>query len=385
RALTHFSKLIEFHAGTDEAVEALMRSGLIHLRLKNFASAQLQFEKLLAQKRDRFDLQGRYWLVRTLENTDKERFAVEAKILMDRYPFSYYGLRLNAELNKGEYTWPQASVVVPAGSGDMWLVGDQVKAWNRFKVLTKAGWLLEAQSEVQGLPLSKNPYLEYQYAKYMSLNNQYPAAIRAMNDAMDLENSLRAPESLSLVFPKNYSTWIEAESKKYNLNPILIRSLIRQESAFGIRALSVSNAQGLMQLIPGTAQDVARRLGMKKLDFPEDVFRPEINIPLGTFYISSMIDQFGGNVPFALAAYNAGPTKMKIFAEAREEIRTARDKPTSSPLDEIWFDELPWSETSFYIKAILRNSLLYKLIDAAKIDWTLVLWQDLHSKKPTLK
>lgn len=387
RALTHFSKLIEFHSGTDEAAEAMLRSGLINLRLKNFATAKSHFEKLLSQKKDRYDLLARYWLVRSLENIDKEkeRAISEAKTLVERYPFSYYGLRLAAEGNKGEYLWPNATSAIPANSGLMWVAGDQKAAWNRFKALTKAGWLLEAQSEVSLLPISKNPWLEAQYAKFMAKSFQFPVVIRWLSEAMDLENSLRSPEVLSAVYPKSFSTWIEAEAKKYNLNPILIRSLIRQESAFGIRALSTSNAQGLMQLIPPTAQEVARRLGMKKLEFPEDVFRPEINIPLGTTYISMMLDQFSGSVPFALGAYNAGPTKMRIFMEARSEVKELAAKPSSNPMDEIWFDELPWTETSFYIKAILRNTLLYKLLDSEKVDWNLVLWQDLHNKKAIIK
>jgi soluble lytic murein transglycosylase len=387
RAQMHFAKLIEFHAGTEEAAEALLRSGLISLRLKSFTTAKTQFEKLLMQKKDRFDLLGRYWLVRSLENIDKEneRAVAEAKALADRYPFSYYGLRLTAEANKGQYLWPNTTSPLPANVGELWLTGEQKHSWNRFKYLTRAGWLLEAQSEIQQMPLTKNPWLEYQYAKFMSKSFQFPVAIRWMSEAMDMENSLRSPETLSYVYPKAFSPWIEGEAKKYNLNPVLIRSLIRQESAFGIRAQSTSNAQGLMQLIPPTAQDVARRLGLKKLEFPEDVFRPEINIPLGTFYISMMLDQFSGNVPFALGAYNAGPAKMKIFMEARDEVKKLAAKGSSNPMDEIWFDELPWTETSFYIKAILRNTLLYKLLDSAKVDWNLVLWQDLHNKKANLR
>lgn len=389
RAQLHFSKLIEFHSGTDEAAEAMLRSGLISLRLKNFSTAKSHFERLLGQKKDRYDLLGRYWLVRALENLEKEkgreRAAVEAKNLTERYPFSYYGIRLTAEYNKGEYLWPNAATSQPSGSAQLWLLGEQKQTWRRFKKLTGAGWLLEAQSEVGDLPLTNNPWLEYHYAKFMAKSSQFPVAIRWMSGAMDNETSLRSPETLSLIFPKAFTPWIETEAKKYNLNSILIRSLIRQESAFGIRAMSTANAQGLMQLIPSTAQDVARRLGMKKLEFPEDVFRPEVNIPLGTHYISMMLDQFSGSVPFALGAYNAGPTKMRIFMEARDEVKEQASKPTSNPLDEIWFDEVPWSETSFYIKAILRNTLLYKLLESSKVDWNLVLWQDLHNKKANLK
>jgi soluble lytic murein transglycosylase len=387
RAQTHFSKLIEFHSGTDEAAEAMFRSGLMHLRAKNYNSAVTMFDKLIAQKKDRYDLVARYWLVRALENieTEKERVGVEAKIVATKYPFSYYGIRLTVEANKGQYLWPNPASTIPNGGAEMWLSGDQKKSWNRFKTLSKAGWLLEAQSEVSELPVTKNPWLEYRLAKFMSKTAQFPVAIRWMSEAMDLENSLRSPDTLAYIYPKAFSPWIEAESKKYNLNPILVRSLIRQESAYGIRAQSTSNAQGLMQLIPPTAQEVARKLGMRKLEFPEDVFRPEINIPLGTFYISSMIDQFAGNVPFALGAYNAGPTKMRIFTEARTDVKEMVIKGSSDPMDEIWFDELPWSETSFYIKAILRNTLLYKLLESSKVDWNLVLWQDLHNKKANFK
>jgi soluble lytic murein transglycosylase len=386
RAQTHYSKLIEFHSGTDEAAEALLRSGLIHLRLKNFSSAKNQFEKLIAQKRDRYDLQARYWLIRALEgNNEKERATTESKSLVDRYPYTYYGLRLNAEVNGGEYKWEQAKSATTPSNSEMFLIGDQKKAWARFKSLTKAGWLLEAQTEVQQLPITKNPWLEFQYAKLMAKSFQFPTAIRFMSDAMDIEPSLRSQEAMAVVYPKSFATWIDAEAKKQNLNPILVRSLIRQESAFGIRAMSSSNAQGLMQLIPGTAQDMARKIGIKKLEIPEDVFRPEINIPLGTTYISMMIDQFSGSVPLALAAYNAGPTRMKAFVAARDEMKDLLTKPSSNPMDEIWFDELPWTETSFYVKAILRNSLLYKLLDVSKIDWTQTLWQDLHNKKANIK
>lgn len=386
RAQAHYAKLIEFHGGTDEASEALLRSGLIHLRLKNYSSAKAQFERLLAQNRDRYNLQARYWYVRSLEASgDKERAISEAKLLVDRYPYTYYGLRLNAENNGGEYKWAQTTTTLPENATEMYLIGDQKKSWNRFKALTKAGWLLEAQSEVQQLPITKNPFLEYRYAKFMAKSFQFPTAIRFMSDAMDTEPALRTQEAMAIVYPKSFSTWIDIEAKKQNLNPILVRSLIRQESAFGIRAMSSSNAQGLMQLIPGTAQDMARKLGMKKLEIPEDVFRPEVNIPLGTTYISMMIDQFAGNVPLGLAAYNAGPTRVKAFVAARDEMKDLVAKASSNPMDEIWFDELPWTETSFYVKAILRNALLYKLLDVSKVDWTQTLWQDLHTKKANIK
>ena len=100
---------------------------------------------------------------------------------------------------------------------------------------------------------------------------------------------------------------------------------------------------------------------------------------------SKVLKIFKDSVPFGLAAYNAGPQRMKLFALARNEVMSQIQKPTSEPKDEIWFDELPWFETSFYVKAILRNSILYKLSDMKseasshenEIKFESLLWKDL--------
>ena len=136
---------------------------------------------------------------------------------------------------------------------------------------------------------------------------------------------------------------------------------------------------GLMQMIPPTADEIARKLKMK-VQIPEDMYRPEVNVPMGTFYVSEMLRQFSQNVPMALAAYNAGPVRLKSWLELRPEIAALREKHSSEPIDELWFDELPWTETSFYVKAILRNILIYQLIDKGPVTLKPVFWSDLSAK-----
>ncbi len=87
--------------------------------------------------------------------------------------------------------------------------------------------------------------------------------------------------------------------------------------------------------------------------------------------------QFGGNVPMALAAYNVGPYKMQKWLDARPELATLKTDPSSMPSVEVWIDELPWAETCFYVKAILRNALIYQVLEKGPAELSPVIWKNL--------
>ena len=90
---------------------------------------------------------------------------------------------------------------------------------------------------------------------------------------------------------------INRNAKIYGLDPALVRAMVEVESGFDIRAVSPKGAQGLMQIMPGTAQDLKLK----------DSFDASKNIEAGTRYMRQLLDRFGGNVKLAVAAYNAGP------------------------------------------------------------------------------
>ncbi|KYG62713.1 lytic murein transglycosylase [Bdellovibrio bacteriovorus] len=380
RALETYNSLMSYHNGSDEAAEAMFRSALIHFRRKDYSSASALLEKLLLQNRDRYDLNAQHWLVRSLQETNPERAKQAAAELIEKYPFSYYGLRLKAEAQNGKLTWPEFKDKAPKLQSELFLAGPQRKMWQRFKTLSDAGWLIEAQTELEGLPFIKDPTLKMALAEKLSERRQYMTAIRFVGSAMDADPRLRREQFVKLGYPQVYASLYQAEAERYGIHINLLRSLTRQESAFNLQAVSTSNALGLMQMIPPTAQEVSKKLGMK-VELPEDMFRPEVNIPMGSFYISQMLDQFERNVPFALAAYNAGPHRLKTWMEGRTEITELVSQSAGSVRDEIWFDELPWTETSFYVKAILRNILLYSLVEDGSFTLKPVLWQDMLNKK----
>lgn len=155
-----------------------------------------------------------------------------------------------------------------------------------------------------------------------------------------------------ILFPEPYWTTIKAESAKNNLDPYLVASLIRQESEFNPAVISYANAYGLMQLLPSVGKALAREEGISHFQTFQ-LLDPEMNIRLGTRYLRQMLEKFGGVQEYALAAYNAGDSRVV-------------DWQASGPYDGIdeFVESIPFTQTRDYVQSILRNIEIYRAIDA---------------------
>lgn len=373
KALKVFQKIINDYADAEEFQESLFRSGLVSFRLGKFTEAKKFLETLYSLKKDKYDITGRYWWLKSLELTSDKRFAQEKKNFIFEYPYSYFGIKLQSEADEGKSDVFKEEVKLPNSKWE--LLGEVEQSWLRFKELSQRGWVLEAQTEVQSIPLPTNPVNIYYYSLLLAKSYQHPLSVKLMNQLLESTHDIRSLEMLKSIYPLTYSQKIKQESEKYKINPVLIMSLIRQESSFGLKALSSSQAAGLMQMIQPTAMEVAGKLKMK-IQFPEDLYRPEINIPMGTFYYSDVLKDFNMHVPLALAGYNAGPHKIKSFISLREETKKIPTEKLSDWESEIWVDELPWGETTGYVKSILRNTLIYQLLQGKALKSQPDFWRD---------
>ncbi len=138
-------------------------------------------------------------------------------------------------------------------------------------------------------------------------------------------------------------------------NPALILSIIRQESEFDKKANSSVGAKGMMQLMKYTAKIVAKQA---KLPYSISGLTsdPEYNIKLGTYYFDSLLKEYNGYYPFALAAYNAGPNRVKTW-------RRVNGDPTKNQLSFInWIELIRFKETRNYVQRVLENVNVYKFM-----------------------
>jgi len=153
-----------------------------------------------------------------------------------------------------------------------------------------------------------------------------------------------------LAYPLPYRALIERYAALNKLDLHILAGLIRQESVFDARAVSRSGAIGLTQVMPSTGRQLSRKLGIKH--FREAMlFRPDLNLRLGSHYLRMMLEQFDNRWEATLAAYNAGASRVKEWLGWGEFREPAE-----------FVETIPFSETRTYVQVVLRNAETYRAL-----------------------
>ncbi|MBT7956084.1 MAG: lytic transglycosylase domain-containing protein [Rhodospirillaceae bacterium] len=152
-------------------------------------------------------------------------------------------------------------------------------------------------------------------------------------------------------------------SEKSELDAALLHALIRQESAFNIKAISHAGARGLMQIMPATAKRVAKKhkLPYRRQNLTTDI---EYNLQLGQAYLTGLLEQYNGSYVLSLAAYNAGPRRANQWIKRNGD---PRDKNVDA-ID--WVEMIPFRETRNYVQRVIENLHVYrKRLNQTEIDF----------------
>jgi soluble lytic murein transglycosylase len=154
-------------------------------------------------------------------------------------------------------------------------------------------------------------------------------------------------DDLDIRFPLAYQGALVGSARQRGLESSWVYAITRQESGFMDDARSHAGATGLMQVMPATARDTARRFGIP-LRSTRQILDPELNIQLGTAYLSQVHRQFDHNRILATAAYNAGPKRVRQWLADGQEMDF-----------DVWLESLPFDETRQYVQNVLTYAVIY--------------------------
>ncbi|MEX1033315.1 MAG: transglycosylase SLT domain-containing protein [Cellvibrionaceae bacterium] len=280
-----------------------------------------------------------YWRARAMEQLELEEpeqpnaRQIYARLALTR---TFYGF-LAADIMGHEYTLVDRPVNPPSEAME---IMKNAMGMRRAKELLDLDRVLQARREWFYATRGLEPDHLLAAGKLAEEWGWYRKSIQAMIEAQYWDD-------LQLRFPLPYQEEINTASASTNIESTFLYAIARQESAFAPDARSPAGAMGLMQLMPATAKQTARQIGVKYRYW--DLIDPSQNIQLGSRYLHQLLDQFNGNRILAAAAYNAGPNRVKKWLENTEQ---------QLPYD-IWIETIPFSETRGYVQNVLSYSVIY--------------------------
>ncbi len=350
KAFLLYKKIEEKYPNSNYAPESLWNVFWANYKVKNYKKAEeVAIKHLKTYKNVNSTTRIAFWLAKTEEKLGKhaEAHNVYSKIA-SKYPDDYYGLRAESILNKEKDFWTTNK-------------NNQLPENNdNFEFPISLSHL-----DIKDLKLINSLFAMGDYEIWLDANfdnkiveswfelrkdKKARSAVLARDAIKDMEVK---PSFLSaaykLAYPRHWVKEINIAGQKLDLDPYFIIALIKEESHFDENARSSSNAVGLMQLMPNTANYMTSKL---EVDIPilADLNNPRTNIYLGCNYLKYLKDRFNDDL-FVTAAYNGGEGSVNKW------VRLYNTKD----YDE-FIENIPFDETRNYVKKVFKSYHLYKKI-----------------------
>lgn len=313
-----------------------------------------------------------YFLGRHSESKDPGAAKVYYTEIDLRYPNHYYAMLARERLQ--ENALRQAN---PSGATADWLRGIPFtenrrtasfvplpvtkQRIERARLLESAGLDDWAEQELRfAARADGQPHLiTIELARVLGKRNATDEALRAVKAYVPGYLSFpweSAPESFwRVAFPLPYRESVERHAKDHSIDPFVVAGLIRQESEFNPKAVSVSNAHGLTQVMPATGKWLSRTNGISRFH-NSMLFQPEVNLKLGTYYLGQLLNSLQGKWEQALASYNGGKTRVLRWLEWGNYREPAE-----------FVETIPLRETRDYVQIVMRNADVYRKLYAKTV------------------
>jgi len=289
---------------------------------------------------------GAYWLGKSYEMMNNKNKSIEWYEEATKYLTTYYGQLAHLKIKPNEEFELDGEIIVD----------EKLKKNFYEKELVKIVFLLDELNEDK----YAKDILKHLANEDIENHSELLAAELSTNiSRYDFAIQIAKQASYQKRFHNDYNYPIISTPKFVNGRKIpessFILSIIRQESEFDIKANSHAGAKGLMQLMPYTAKLVSKQA---KLPYSKSrlTIDPEYNINLGSHYIAGLILEYEGSYPFAIAAYNAGPKRVRYWKKINKN-------PQKNQIDYVnWIELIKFKETRNYVQRVLENYNVYRYI-----------------------
>lgn len=304
-----------------------------------------------------------YWLARMAQKEGEDGLALALyRTIDDVYPNYYYGLLARqrmpevsdaAEPAVHRYSdllarLPKPRRVSPNASPET------VRTIERGRLLFDLGLDDHAERELLTADYRRpdGPVAGLELARQSAARDDHFRAMRHMKRYG--YGYLRLPiESMTRPFweslyPLPYEDRLRERAQPHELDPYLVAGLIRQESEFNPGAVSRAGARGLMQLMPATGKEIARRLGVSGFA-TRRLHEPDVSLRFGTFHLKQTVQRYDGRLELCLAAYNAGERRADTWIHWGDFHEPAE-----------FVETIPFTETRGYVQSVLRNRDMYR-------------------------
>lgn len=347
RALVYYRRLAESLPDTARGQDARFYLGLVAYR-QGQADQALAHWGLLADRPGLGGARARFWLGKLALGQGRPDEAARIwQPLVDGLPglsgeAVYYQVRAR-EVLSGLASGPAGRPYQPLPPADRTLStgGEPFLPPADFRVglaLWKAGFVDDARQIVRSLVWSVDPTLGVRLGPLLVNAGLYSDGVSMLLAAAGRSGQL--PASLERAFyPLPFADLVDASARRFDIDPLLLYALIRQESRYDPWAVSSAQARGLTQVIPSTARDIAARLGYSDFD-PDRLFQPAVSIEFGAYYLSAQLGRFN-NLWLALAAYNGGPGNAQRWRD-----QFGVDDP------DLFVELIPLRETQAYVRLV---------------------------------
>lgn len=329
--------------GSQEYADAEWLSGWLALRFLNKPDVALQhFESMYPRVKTAMSrARASYWAGMATETLGQKDKTVSWMGIAASFPKVYYG-QLAAKHMKGQI---RAASPVPAVASS----SDTAKIKN--SDLGRAIRLLDEAN----LKYIRNKLIVSE-TETLKTGGEYKALAQMLTSMGLKAEALKVAKKASgdnfFLKEEAYPT-LKPLFNGLNVDVALAHALIRQESQFDPEIRSPSGALGLMQLMPGTAREVARKRGWSHQN-EWLTTQPKQNVLVGCAYLNDLLARFNGSYPLALAAYNAGPRRVNEWIEEFGD-------PRAGQIDWVdWIELIPVYETRNYVQRVMENYMVYK-------------------------